>query len=165
MISFRNDILPLKNALYRLALRITQDSTEAQDIVQETLIRVWNQRDRWNELESMEAFSMTICRNLSLDFLKRKDRQHALLDDQSADYADQSPTPFDRLEHQDRMAMVRHAIDALPEKQRTCMQLRDIEGRSYKEIAAVMGISEDQVKVNIFRARQAVKVKIAAGRE
>ena len=47
----------------------------------------------------------------------------------------------------------------LPEKQRTCMQLRDVEGKSYKEIAAVMGITEQQVKVNIFRARQTIKQK------
>jgi len=48
-------------------------------------------------------------------------------------------------------------MDLLPEKQRTCMQLRDVEGKSYKEIAAVMDITEQQVKVNIFRARQSIK--------
>ena len=51
-------------------------------------------------------------------------------------------------------------LDNLPEKQKSCMQLRDFEGKSYKEIAAVMGITEEQVKVNIFRARQTVKQKI-----
>ena len=64
-ISFRNDVLPLKNKLYRLALRITIDSAEAEDIVQETLIKVWNKREVWNEIESIEAFSLTICRNLA----------------------------------------------------------------------------------------------------
>ncbi len=53
-ISFRNDVLPLKNKLYRLALRITIDSAEAEDIVQETLIKVWNKREVWNEIESIE---------------------------------------------------------------------------------------------------------------
>ena len=47
-------------------------------------------------------------------------------------------------------------MDELPEKQRSCMQLRDIEGKAYKEIAEVMGISEQQVKVSIFRARQTI---------
>ena len=59
----------------------------------------------------------------------------------------------------DRLELVKRIVNALPEKQRTCMQLRDFEGRSYKEISVVMGISEDQVKINIFRARQAVKQK------
>ena len=48
-------------------------------------------------------------------------------------------------------------MNQLPEKQRTCMQLRDVEGKTYKEIAAVMGITEQQVKINIFRARQTIK--------
>ena len=57
-ISFRNDVLPLKNKLYRLALRITIDSAEAEDIVQETLIKVWNKREVWNEIESkLHAYS------------------------------------------------------------------------------------------------------------
>ena len=61
--------------------------------------------------------------------------------------------------HQDRLALVRRLIDSLPEKQRSVMQLRDIEGKSYKEIANIMAISEEQVKVNIFRARQAIRQK------
>ncbi len=48
-------------------------------------------------------------------------------------------------------------MDNLPEKQRTCIQLRDFEGKSYKEITAIMSIPEEQVKVNIFRGRQAIK--------
>jgi RNA polymerase sigma-70 factor (ECF subfamily) len=57
----------------------------------------------------------------------------------------------------ERIAMVRDLMNSLPEKQRTAMQLRDFEDKSYKEIAAIMQISEDQVKINIFRARQFIK--------
>ena len=55
--------------------------------------------------------------------------------------------------------MVRQLISELPERLRTCMQLRDIEGKSYRDIAAVLDITEQQVKVNIFRARQSVREK------
>ena len=48
-------------------------------------------------------------------------------------------------------------FNQLPEKLKSVMQLRDIEGKSYKEIASVLGITEDQVKVNLFRARQRVR--------
>lgn len=48
-------------------------------------------------------------------------------------------------------------IDELPEKQRSCIQLRDIEGKAYKDIALILGITEEQVKINIFRARQTIK--------
>ena len=62
-ISFRHDVLPLKDVLYRLALRITLNHEEAQDVVQDTLIKVWNRRDEWSGIESIEAYSLTICRN------------------------------------------------------------------------------------------------------
>lgn len=68
-----------------------------------------------------------------------------------------SSNPEEQAVQQDRVALVRRLIDELPEKQRSVMQLRDFEGKSYKEIAEIMAISEEQVKVNIFRARQAIK--------
>ena len=49
-ISFRNNVLPLKNILYRLALRITQSEEDAKDIVQDTLLKVWDKKDEWNEI-------------------------------------------------------------------------------------------------------------------
>lgn len=157
-ISFRDDILPLKDLLYRLALRITRGSSEAEDIVQETMIKVWNKRDHWQEIESIEAFSLTICRNLSLDWLRHRGLIDATSDDDASVLPDnRSLNPLDRAQQTDSIRLVRSIVDALPEKQRSCVQLRDFEGKSYKEISTVLGISEDQVKINIFRARQTIK--------
>lgn len=66
-ISFRDDILPLKDKLFRLALRITFNRAEAEDVVQETLIRVWNKRDEWTQFGSVEAYCLTVARNLAID--------------------------------------------------------------------------------------------------
>ena len=157
-ISFQHDILPLKNELYRLALRITLSREEAEDVVQETMIKVWNNRDRWQEIDSIEAYCLTICRNLSLDALRKKDNQHEVIDEenmQSAMFYTQNMQ--ESIIRQDRIQLIRQLVNALPEKQRSCMQLRDFEGKTYKEIAAVLAISEEQVKVNIFRARQTVR--------
>ncbi len=156
-ISFRNDVLPLKDALYRLALRITLSHEEAEDIVQDTLIKVWDKRESWNEIESIEAFSITICRNLALDRIKKHDNLNDSLEERQTESPDNSSTPFEDTLLQDRIELVRNLVNALPEKQRSCMQLRDFEGKPYKEIANILGISEEQVKVNIFRARQTVK--------
>lgn len=157
-ISFRNDVLPLKNELYRLALRITLNSAEAEDIVQDTLIKVWNKRDDWQNIDSIEAFSLTICRNISLDRLKKRDNQHESLDEDNTEMPlAASPTPYEQMIEHDRINLVRQLVNSLPEKQRSCMQLRDFEGKAYKEIANILSISEEQVKVNIFRARQAIK--------
>lgn len=158
-ISFTADILPLKNLLYRLALRITMNREEAEDVVQDTLIKVWNKRDDWNNIESIEAFSLTICRNLALDRIRRADHQNASLDQEKVESADKARTPQEVMEQRDRVETVRRLVDSLPEKQRSCMQLRDFEGKSYRDIANILGITEEQVKVNIFRARQTVKQK------
>ena len=157
-ISFQNDVLPLKNKLFRLALRITLNREEAEDVVQDTLIKVWNARDRWLELDSIEAYSLTIARNLSLDRIKKMENQNDSLEEQNTERLDENTsTPSERMIQKDKLDIVRNIIDELPEKQRSCLQLRDIEEKSYKEIADILCITEDQVKVNIFRARQTVK--------
>ena len=160
-INFRNDILPLKNELYRLALRITLNPAEAEDVVQETMIKIWNRRDQWDEIESIEAFSLTICRNLAVDKMRKIEGQNQSLDEVANDAPDRSysSNPEEQAMQQDRIELIRRLIGQLPEKQRSAMQLRDFEGKSYKEIATIMGISEEQVKVNIFRARQAIRQK------
>lgn len=158
-ISFRNDILPLKDKLYRLALRITLNARDAEDIVQDTLIKVWNRRDRWDELDSIEAFSLTVCRNLALDSIKRKGHNNPSIEDAHADRPDLTANPYEEMLHNDRVKLVRDIINALPEKQKTSMQLREFEGKSYREIAQIMEVTEEQVKINIFRARQAIKQK------
>ena len=153
-VSFRNDVLPLKNELFRLALRITLNRVEAEDIVQDTLIKVWDRRFEWESIDSIEAFSLTVCRNLSLDRLKKKENSNDSLEDVNIAEPVASSNPQDRMIQEDRVSLVRQIIDSLPEKQRSCMQLRDFEGKSYKEIAQVLGITEEQVKVNIFRDRK-----------
>ena len=158
-VSFRNDVLPLKNELFRLALRITLNRAEAEDIVQDTLIKVWNRREEWNAIDSIEAFSLTVCRNLSLDRIKKKGNDNDSLEDVKVAEPLASSNPQDRMIQTDKVRLIRQIVDGLPEKQRSCMQLRDFEGKTYKEIASVLDISEEQVKVNIFRARQTVKQK------
>lgn len=156
-VSFRNDILPLKNQLYRLALRVTLDSAEAEDIVQETLIKVWNRRDSWDTIDNIEAFCLTVCRNLALDSVKRQARRNVSIDEAQTDSPDSGYTPSEQAIADDQIAIVRRIVDSLPEKQRSCIQLRDFEGKSYRDIATILGITEDQVKVNIFRGRKAIK--------
>ena len=57
--NFQNDILPLKDKLFRLALRITMQREEAEDIVQETMIRLWNNREKLEMVDSIEAYAIT----------------------------------------------------------------------------------------------------------
>lgn len=149
----------MKDMLFRLALRITLSREEAEDIVQDTLIRVWNRRDSWDTIENIEAFALTVCRNMALDRLRLHDNRNTSLDadDTPHDRPATTSNPYEHAVQREKVQIVRQLIDSLPEKQRACMQLRDIEGKTYREIAQVLDISEELVKVNIFRARQTIK--------
>ena len=81
-VSFRDDVLPLKNRLYRLALRITLNPAEAEDAVQDTLIKVWERREEWERIESIEAYALTICRNISLDMAGKAGRGNVQLNEE-----------------------------------------------------------------------------------
>lgn len=155
-ISFRNDILPLKNKLYRLALRITLNTGEAEDIVQDTMLRVWKNRDSLPEIESIEAYCLTICRNLSIDRSQKQQAKAGSLEEAN-EQADNTSTADETLAHEEKLSIIRRLFNQLPEKQRSVMQLRDIEGKNYKEIAQIMHISEEDVKVTLFRARQKIR--------
>lgn len=154
--SFRNDILPLKDKLFRVALRITLDRAEAEDVVQDTMIRVWNKRDEWTELDSIEAYCLTVCKNLAIDRSQKMVAQSVELTPDLEQSADASG-PYDQLVNSEQITLIHQLINELPETQKLIMQLRDIEGQSYKEIANELQLSEDQVKVNLFRARQKIK--------
>lgn len=141
-----------------MALRITLNPAEAEDVVQETMIKVWNRRDSWETIDNMETFCSTVCRNLALDKTRHMGNQTLSLEgEMEPSDSSHHANPEEQAIQRDRIRLVRQLIDQLPEKQRSCMQLRDIEGKSYKDIATVLDITEEQVKINIFRARQTIK--------
>ena len=127
-VSFKNDVLPLKDKLFRMALHITSNREEAEDIVQDTLMKLWNQRDEWSAIQNIEK-------------------------------PDNSQIQDETLIRQQQMDSIQAIIQQLPEKQRTIILLRDIEEKTYQEIANIMGLSLSDVKVNLFRARQTLKNK------
>ncbi len=159
-VDFKEDVLPLKDKLFRLALSITLDRHEAQDIVQDTLLRVWDKRSEWSAIQSIEAYSMTICRNLALDRTRRAANANVPLTDTHMDASDTQPRPDERMLHAERLQLVRHAMKELPELQRTMMVLREVDGLTYQQIAATLDVSEAQVKVYLHRARLKIKNRI-----
>lgn len=154
-INFHDDVLPLKDKLFRVAFRITFQREEAEDIVQETLIRAWNRRKELSDAKSLEAFCITIAKNLALDAREKKSTQHVELSTEH-DQAIAS-TPYDQLVESERMELLRKFLSQLPDNQRDVFYLRDVEGKSYQEIAETLQLSEEQVKVYLFRARQKIR--------
>lgn len=129
---------------------------EAEDVVQEVMIKLWNNRENLAAVESLDAYSMTICRNLALDH-QRKQTGNIISIETTTSQPQQVENPYSAIYAKEDLQRIDSLMAQLPEKQRLCMQFRDFEGRNYKEIANIMQITEDQVKINIFRARKFVK--------
>ena len=111
-------------------------------------------REQLEGVDNLEAYTLRMVRNLALDRQRMKVNQTENID--GMDFLSSSSVEAS-IETEERISNIRQALERLPEKQRIAMQLRDFESRSYKEIADIMEITEEQVKVNIFRARQAVR--------
>ncbi len=156
---FKNEILPLKDKLFRYAFSYNKDKSESEDIVQEVFIRLWQKRKNLDKIKNIEAWSMTITRNLTFDKLKANrlefnDLHHV------EDKAQEIFNPEQMVEQSETIAGIRKIIDSLSEKQKQVIFLRDIEGHTYQEIGDIMGIDQNLVKVTLFRARENVRKKL-----
>jgi len=124
--------------------------------VQDVAIKVWEKRLEWERIENFPAWCMRIARNRCLDVIK-KEKRNLLSISTDFDTMDSTPNPYEVLESKDSDYQIKRLFKLLDEPQQTIMLLRELEFNSYKEIAEVMNLSIDQVKVNIYRARQKLK--------
>ena len=154
---FKTDVLPLKNKLYRFAFNIVKNEELAKDVVQECMIKVWEKRDEVKHINNLEAWCMQVTRNKALDKLRSKHVKKTDLFEVEFDTRKEKDTPVVLTERNEIMNRIQFLIDALPSRQREVMQLRDIEGYSYKEIADMLEIDINLVKTNLFRARRKLK--------
>mgnify|MGYP000326209811 CR=1 FL=1 len=100
--------------------------------MQETLIRVWNKRDEWTQFGSVEAYCLTVARNLAIDRSERKDARAVELTPDMEEASEASP--LRKLVNKERMALIHRLINELPEKQRLIMQLRDMKVRATRRL-------------------------------
>jgi RNA polymerase sigma factor (sigma-70 family) len=158
--AFQNRVIPAKNKLFRFALSFLGSEEEAKDVVQEVFIRVWNSREQMGEIQNWEAWCMRITRNLSLDRIRSIARRQTQPIEKSYGVLHEAPTPHESAEVLESMGRITDLINSLPEKQRQVIHLRDVEGYSYNEICEILELDMNQVKVNLFRARNAVREKL-----
>ena len=154
--AFEQLVLPLKNKLFRFAMSYLNNEDDAKDVVQEVLIKTWEDIKDIASIRNIEAWCMTLVKNKSLDKLKYRGRNHLQIGDQhqlrivDADPLQQTIT-------NEKLNWVKKVIQALPIQQKEAITLRDIEGYSYQEIADIMGIEMSNVKVLIHRARMQMR--------
>jgi RNA polymerase sigma-70 factor (ECF subfamily) len=156
---FQNTILPIKDKLFRFALRIVGNPMEAEDVVQEVFIKVWKGRNQLSEIQNLEAWCMSVTRNLSIDKVRSKFRRETDLPE-GADWTDPNISPHKSAELTDAVSRVKSLMAALPDAQRQVMELRDIEEMTYQEIADTLELSMEQVKVYLHRARKSIREQL-----
>jgi len=156
---FINAILPLKNKMFRFAMSFLKMQAEAEDVVQDVMIKCWETIKDPNSIDNMEAFGMTLIRNKSLDKLKKKGRNYLQVNE-VFDLASSGLSPDEKAIESDTVGRIKTLMNNLPEAQRSVVILRDIEGFSYDEIAKIQGITLQSVKVNLHRGRKKIREQL-----
>ena len=157
---FKNLILPLSGKLLHFASLMLRETNEAEDAVQEVCLKLWKIRDSLEKYDSVEAFAMKVTRNWCLDRLKA--RKPVYIEnyqgwyDRGSDEAD----PYHQMERSDRKVLLNRILDRLPEQQRLIIQLRELEGLEFEEIALITDMNVNAIRVNLFRARQRMREEI-----
>jgi RNA polymerase sigma-70 factor (ECF subfamily) len=158
---FKITVLPVKDKLYRLALRMLREPADAQDAIQEVLLKIWRQGTALKKIDNIEAWAMRVTKNHCLDRLRSRRRQIQALEPYQLD-ADDHPSAQEKLEQRETVHQLKQLMQRLPEKQQLVLQLRDVEGMTYQEIEELLDMPLGQVKTNLFRARQKMKKLLLA---
>ena len=148
-----------KNRMYRLAFRILLNNFEAEEAVQETIIKIWKINKSFNEGKDIQIYSTTILRNHCIDKLRSKHRKIIKIDINEIDFEieDNNEIPLLLTENKDIKIIIEQIINEFPELWRTVFQLRDIEGFSTEETAKILEINIQDVKNHIVRVRKRIK--------
>lgn len=156
---FKQTFLPCHARLYAAAWRLTGNQQEAEDLVQDTLLKLWTKRHDLVVPDNAEAFAVITLRNLFYD-QHRKKRLHEN-DEEPKDYQWQSSRDASNdLEDQQQLSMVQQAINELPDKQRLVISLHDLDNFSYEEIEKQTGLSAINIRVALSRARKTVRERL-----
>ncbi|MDR0427089.1 MAG: sigma-70 family RNA polymerase sigma factor [Dysgonamonadaceae bacterium] len=151
---FKTIIIPLKQKLLAFALKMMEDDAEAEDIVQEAFLKLWQMHDELDKLQNPEGFAMQMTKNICIDRIRTRKIQVAVDDFHLGVNAQ---TPDSVVELKDSVNVVRQIIRQLPKLQKIIIQMRDVEGYELSEIAEITGTQVDAVRTNLSRARKKVR--------
>jgi len=149
MLNFQDLYDSYASDVYRFALWLAGDRSEAEDITSETFVRAWVRRNTIRT-ETLKAYLFTIARNLYLEQKRKRKRRVAL----QGDYPDPAPEPDKVLESRMELLRVRRVLQTLPEIDRSAFVLRVQYDLPYAEVARVLGLSLEAAKVKVHRVRK-----------
>lgn len=155
--AFKQRILPVQGRLFRLAQLFLRNREEAEDALQDVLLRLWSNRQQLDTYHSVEALAVQMTKNLCLDKLKAHNRQKMAGDSDMLNLQADGVSPYQQVEFADSAGLIRRLIDAMPDQQKLVLHLRDVEDYSFEEIEQVTGLSVNNIRVILSRARQRIR--------
>lgn len=155
--AFNQRILPVQGRLFRLAQMFLRNREEAEDAIQDVLLRLWTNRQQLETYHSVEALAVQMTKNLCMDRLKshHKQKMQNGADVTSVQAAELSP--HRQLENSDSAALIHKLIGELPEQHKLVLHMRDVEEYSFEEIEQVTGLSNASIRTILSRARQKLR--------
>jgi RNA polymerase sigma-70 factor (ECF subfamily) len=141
---------------------MTGNETDAEDMVQETLLRAWRQIRRFDGRASFSTWLHRICANCAIDFLRSRNRWRTDDSDPFQNLASTTPSPERVASSSQTAAMLEPALAALSDVERTAFVLRHYEGLSIEEIAGALGVQSGAARHSIFRAVRKLRVALEA---
>jgi RNA polymerase sigma-70 factor (ECF subfamily) len=151
--------------IYRFAYSIVGDAARAEDVTQETALRLWTKAARWNPPGRIKSWLFTIAHRLCVDELRRHRKQLVPLDDIAGFTSDAGETPHQALAGKQSSAIIKNALLRLPERQRTALMLVHYSDFSNGEAASIMKVSVDALESLLSRGRRELKFTLAGSRK
>jgi RNA polymerase sigma-70 factor, ECF subfamily len=163
--AFRLLLEPYERRIYSAILRIVGDPVEAEDVAQDAFFKAYRNLESFQFDSGFYTWLYRIAVNAAVDTLKKKKRRGTTSLDEDewlrASLQAEGPAPDDEPSGGELAVALRRAVDALPEKYRTILVLREYEGLTYEDLARVLKISKGTVESRLFRARMRLRDKMA----
>lgn len=158
MSNFNNIWIPLSDRFYRVAFYLLESEPDAEDAVQELYLKLWSARSTLEGIQNPAAYGISMLKNICIDRIrKRTVRKVEPLEKAPSLEGDQSES---RADMKDTLRYLLEEMEKLPDKQRTVLKMRSIDGLEYEDISGRTGLSKVHVRVLVTMARKTLKSKI-----
>ncbi len=152
---YRQYILPSRNILFGIAAKMLGNEQDAEDAVQEVLLKLWLISDSLGKYENPSAMAVTSIKNHCLDKLKTIKREETMPSD--TELQTNTDNPYSMLERKNTEEILMHIINRLPKLQQLIITMKDVKDYETEEIASIMGTTVEAVRMNLSRARKKVR--------
>lgn len=152
---FKTTVFILKNDMYRFAKRFVMSSDEAEDVVQDLMIKFWQKKDELAQFGNLKSYALKAVRNECLNRLKHHEVKQGFAD------LELHRSELYSMDVNNLKDQIIGYINQLPEKQKMVIHLKDVEEYEVSEISEILDMEENAVRVNLMRARQKVKEQIS----